>query len=586
MKTNKWMALAAALAVGNAAGFFPASASLFKIDFGHIQNEKELLDAEGSPNGLFPPLLVDWNVIPTWTFADPIGSVTPDSVSLKGTANADGTAVTWQLIDASSNPKKNVTLTIMDNKALVESLNPDSPPYMLGQTHNDPVPARLDVVYDGVNVPRVVKDDYLYRAPDVAGTESLMRFANLEPGTYTVTVFEGRTSDGDGRYGKVWVDDITGAKEPATQNTGNYAGNDNGTLVYKGQPRTTTVTIKAGEYLWFAEMEDNSGGISGMIIRSQDPIDSPGLFKIDFGQSQNDNDPQLDPEGNPVGTPEPLKDWNVIPTWTYASPNDNVVAGSASISGTANADGTEVTWKLTDFSKAANKNVTMTIKDNKALAEQLSPDAPPYMVGGTANNPVPQGIAIQYDGVLVPASVKDDYIYRLPDAAGSESLMRFAGLTPGKYNVTVFEGRTSDNDGRHGKIWVDDITGAKEPASQNTGNYAGNDGGTAVPLGQPRTITVDIKAGEYLWFAEMEDNSGGVSGIIIRGVGAAPASVELLASATVGGTYATVAGAQIDAAAKSIKVPASGAAQFFRVKGTAKINSATVSGGVLEIKYQ
>ena len=27
--------------------------------------------------------------------------------------------------------------------------------------------------------------------------------------------------------------------------------------------QTQTVTIKAGEYLWFAEMEDNSGGVSG-----------------------------------------------------------------------------------------------------------------------------------------------------------------------------------------------------------------------------------------------------------------------------------------------------------------------------------
>ena len=138
---------------------------------------------------------------------------------------------------------------------------------MKGQTANNPTKEGIDVVYDGVRVPFIVKDDYLYRLPDAAGSESLMRIANLDPGTYNVTVFEGRTTDGNGRFGKVWVDDMTGAKEPATQNTGNYGGvDDTGAIVYKGQPRTVTVTLKAGEYLWFAEMEDNSGGISGMII--------------------------------------------------------------------------------------------------------------------------------------------------------------------------------------------------------------------------------------------------------------------------------------------------------------------------------
>jgi hypothetical protein len=126
---------------------------------------------------------------------------------------------------------------------------------------------------------------------------------------------------------------------------------------------------------------------------------------------------------------------------------------------------------------------------------------------------------------VVPAIVKDDYNYRLPDTAGTEVLMRFAGLNPGAYNVTVFEGRTDDGNGRFGKVWVDDITGKKEPAAQNTGNYSGVNldvGGVPTPVGQPRTVAVDIKAGEYLWFAEMEDNSGGISGMIIRGTGGSP----------------------------------------------------------------
>jgi len=213
----------------------------------------------------------------------------------------------------------------------------------------------------------------------------------------------------------------------------------------------------------------------------------------------------------------------VIPTWTFADPNANVVVGSASAVGTTNAAGTEVTWKLIDFSTDANTNVTMTMLDNKALAEQLNPDSPPYMLGQTANNPVPALLAAAYDGVLVPAIVKDDYLYRNPDTAGTEVLMRFANLTPGNYNVTVFEGRTNDANGRFGKVWVDDINGKKEPAAQNTGNYSGvNASGLPVPLGQPRTVTVNVKAGEYLWFAEMEDNSGGISGMIIRSATATP----------------------------------------------------------------
>lgn len=494
----------------------PSNAGLFKIDFGQLENERIPTDAEGNETGPAPEPLTDWDVIPTWTFDDPTAN------GGNGVANADLTEVTWKLTDFSPEGNKNVTLTIMDNKALAEEVSPDSPPYMTGQTANNPTKEGLNAVYDGVLVPAIVKDDYLYRTPDTAGTEVLMRFAGLTPGVYNVTVFEGRTTD-TARYGKVWVDDATGKKEPAQQNTGSYSGmNAAGVAVPLGQPRTVTVEIKAGEYLWFAEMEDNSGGISGMIIRSVaaappavDVAASKGLFKIDFGHLENERIP-TDAEGNETGpAPEPLKDWDVIPTWTFDDPTAN--GGN----GVANADFTEVTWKLTDFSKDANPNVTLTMMDNKALAEQVSPDAPPYMTGQTANNPTKELVESVYDGVVVPAIVKDDYLYRVPDTAGTEVLMRFAGLKPGTYNVTVFEGRTTDSNGRFGKVWVDDATGKKEPAQQNTGNYSGVNlevDGVATPVGQPRTVTVEIKAGEYLWFAEMEDNSGGISGMIIRGL--------------------------------------------------------------------
>jgi len=319
-----------------------------------------------------------------------------------------------------------------------------------------------------------------------------------------------------------------------------------------------------------------------------DVTNSKGLFKIDFGQLENERE-ILDADGNPTGMfPATLTNWNVIPTWTFSEPNLNVATNSASIVGTANAAGTEVTWKLTDFSKDTNKNVTLTMLDNTALAEQVNPDAPPYMMGQTANNPTKDAYEALYDGVVVPAIVKDDYLYRNPDTAGTEVLMRFAGLNPGTYNVTVFEGRTTDANGRFGKVWVDDINGKKEPALQNTGNYSGVDldvNGVPTPVGQPRTITVDIKAGEYLWFAEMEDNSGGISGMIIRGVTPVSTTVELVSSATVSGTYSSVAGATVDTGAKTITVARPAATTFYRVKGVSSI-SVRVSGANLVIAYQ
>jgi len=339
-------------------------------------------------------------------------------------------------------------------------------------------------------------------------------------------------------------------------------------------------------------MEDNSGGISGMIVRSVDsappPIDistSKGLFKLDFGQMENERVP-LDAEGNPSGeAPAKLTDWNVFPTWTFADPNANVLLESASVEGTANAELTAVTWKLSDFSSEANPNVTVTMLDNVDLTASLEAAA---MEGQTANNPTKEAYDALYDGVVVPAIVKDDYLYRAPDTAGTEVLMRFAGLNPGTYNVTVFEGRTTDGNGRYGKVWVDDITGKKEPAAQNTGNYSGVNldvGGIATPVGNPQTVAVTLKAGEYLWFAEMEDNSGGISGLIIRGLPAATPTVGLLGSATLSGTYAAVAGSTVDTTAKTITVAAPSTSTFYRVDGGSNI-AVGISGGNLVIRYQ
>lgn len=184
MNSTRLLMLAAAALALNTPVASKSHAGLFKIDFGHMENERIPLDPDGNELPA-PAKLVEWTVLPTWTFLAPNDLVTEGSASAIGTANAEGTEVTWPLIDASSNPKAGVTITIMDNKPLAESLNSEAPPYMQGMTANNPTKEGIDVVYDGVRVPYVVKDDYNYRLPDAAGSESLMRIAISIPARTT-----------------------------------------------------------------------------------------------------------------------------------------------------------------------------------------------------------------------------------------------------------------------------------------------------------------------------------------------------------------------------------------------------------------
>ena len=110
--------------------------------------------------------------------------------------------------------------------------------------------------------------------------------------------------------------------------------------------------------------------------------------------------------------PEPLTGWDVIPAWTFEDPISEAIEDSASIRGTVNDAGN----------------------------------------GQIANNPNKELYGAVYDSVMVPAAVKDDYDYRDPYIERTELLMRFSGLNSGSYNVTVFEGRTTDNNGRFGKV--------------------------------------------------------------------------------------------------------------------------------------
>jgi hypothetical protein len=114
--------------------------------------------------------------------------------------------------------------------------------------------------------------------------------------------------------------------------------------------------------------------------------------------------------------------------------------------------------------------------------------------------------------VMVPQEARDDYFFKNTDAAGSEARMRIDGLPAGTYNVTIFEGRTTDAD-QFAKIWS-----GEEPAEANTESFAG---GSA-------TVEVSVSAGEPLWYKHQEDNSGGISGIIIRQTSVEEGAIGLL----------------------------------------------------------
>lgn len=65
--------------------------------------------------------------------------------------------------------------------------------------------------------------------------------------------------------------------------------------LHGGQHRTITVAIAEGDYLQFSEMEENSSGISGLIIHSvaKDPVtDKGGISSISL--TGNDIDIELD----------------------------------------------------------------------------------------------------------------------------------------------------------------------------------------------------------------------------------------------------------------------------------------------------
>ena len=120
--------------------------------------------------------------------------------------------------------------------------------------------------------------------------------------------------------------------------------------------------------------------------------------------------------------------------------------------------------------------------------------------GFNPNNTASPGTGTMINEFLVPQEAFDDYLFKIADTAGTEARMRIDGLMAGNYDVSVFEGRSTDVN-QVAKIWVGD-----EPADENTGNFAGSSS----------TVNVTLSAGDSLWYKHLEDGSGGISGMIIN----------------------------------------------------------------------
>ncbi len=169
--------------------------------------------------------------------ADDNGSASGWDVVTGGGGSGADDFTTSSLTDQSGGGDNDVTITITD----------------LGGEGTTGAPGSGTTV-GGVTVPKEANDDYVWAWDWDTGSSAdlLFEFKNLDAGDYDVYVFEGRTSDGNGQYGKIWV-----GTEPGSENTGDYAG---------GSSSKVSVTITAGDSLFFKNLEDGTGGTSGIII--------------------------------------------------------------------------------------------------------------------------------------------------------------------------------------------------------------------------------------------------------------------------------------------------------------------------------
>ena len=160
--------------------------------------------------------------------------------------------------------------SMQGNDDVTMTLIPNDDEGLLNMWPNFTSPPDDGTEFNGIEVPYEAVADYWYRNPDTAGLSALLRFDDLDPGSYDVTVFEGRVTDGF-QEGKIWVGDEEGSGEPDDANTGNFA-------LSADDFQTVNVTVNAGDSLFYRHLEDGTGGISGMIIQSAAPLAAPGDF--------------------------------------------------------------------------------------------------------------------------------------------------------------------------------------------------------------------------------------------------------------------------------------------------------------------
>ncbi len=155
---------------------------------------------------------------------------------------------------------------------------------------------------------------------------------------------------------------------------------------------------------------------------------------------------------------------------------------------------------ITDWSGGGDDDVTLSITG--------------IFGEGTSGAP---GTSATVDGVTVPKEARDDYVWGGTNDPSNSIVFEFKNLDPGTYNVSVFEGRTTDSNGQSGTIWVGGI--GDKPGATNTGNFAGSSA----------TITdLTISTGDSLYYSHYEDGTGGTSGLIVREV-PEPATLMLIA---------------------------------------------------------
>jgi hypothetical protein len=73
-----------------------------------------------------------------------------------------------------------------------------------GFSPNNPAGSGADADYDGITVPVAARDDYLFKTDDTPGGTAKLVFNGLPAGVYSVTMFEGRTTDAN-QVAKLWT---------------------------------------------------------------------------------------------------------------------------------------------------------------------------------------------------------------------------------------------------------------------------------------------------------------------------------------------------------------------------------------------